>query len=190
MTEPRLPPLSPQEMSPDVAELLSGVPGDAGEPLASHNIFLTLARHPGLFKRWMRFGGYLLVRGALPARDRELLILRTAVRCGSSYEWGQHVRISLAIGIERAAIDRVPAGPGAGGWSEHEAALLRAVDELHDSCAVGEETWQELARSYDEAQLIEATMLIGQYHMVAFALNTLRVPLDEGLESLPGTSAA
>ena len=185
MSDPRLAPLSPDELTPEVAELLRGVPGGAGEPLANHNIFLTLARHPGLFKRWLRFGGYLLARGALPARDRELLILRTAVRCGSSYEWGQHVRISLALGIERAAVDRVPAGPDAEGWSEHEVALLRAADELHDSCTVSEQTWATLAASYDEAELIELPMLVGHYHMVAFALNTLGVPLDDGLESLP-----
>ena len=135
----------------------------------------------------MRFGGYLLSRGTLPARDRELLILRTAVRCGSSYEWGQHVRISLAIGVDRASIDRVSEGPGADGWSEHEAALLSAVDELHDRSAVSDATWATLARSYEERQLIEATMLVGQYHMVAFALNTFGVQLDDGLESLPGT---
>lgn len=190
MSKPRIAPLSPDELTPDVAALLSGVPGDAGEPLASHNIFLTLVRHPGLFKRWMRFGGYLLVRGALPARDRELLILRTAVRCGSSYEWGQHVRISLALGVERATIDRVPDGPSAAGWSEHEAALLRAADELHDSCTISGGTWTALSSAYDEAQLIELPMLVGHYHMVAFALNTLAVPLDEGLEPLPGAPAA
>ena len=29
-------------------------------------------------------------------------------------------------------------------------------------------------------------MLIGQYHMVAFMLNSLEVEQDEGLEGLPG----
>ena len=29
-------------------------------------------------------------------------------------------------------------------------------------------------------------MLIGQYHMVAFTLNSLGVEQDEGLEGLPG----
>jgi 4-carboxymuconolactone decarboxylase len=190
MSDPRVATLSPQEMAPDIAEMLSVIPGDAGEPLGNHNIFLTLARHPALFKRWMRFAGYLLTRGTLPASDRELLILRTAVRCRSSYEWGQHVRISLALGVQRAVIDRVPAGPDAAGWSEHEAALLRAADELHDRAAIAEQTWQTLARTYDENQLIEATMLVGNYHMVAFALNTFGVQLDEGLESLPSEAQA
>jgi 4-carboxymuconolactone decarboxylase len=185
-SEPRIAPLSPQELPPDIAELLGSVPARPDAPLTTHNIFLTLARHPGLFKRWMRFGGFLLARGELPARDRELLILRTAVLCDSSYEWGQHVRIALAVGIERETIDRALGGPDEQGWSEHEAALLRAADELHARSIICDETWRALSGTYDQAQLIEATMLIGQYHMVAFALNTLGVPMDEGLESLPG----
>jgi hypothetical protein len=36
-------------------------------------------------------------------------------------------------------------------------------------------------------QLIELTLLIGQYHMVAFSLNSLGVPLDEGPQPLPPT---
>jgi hypothetical protein len=36
---------------------------------------------------------------------------------------------------------------------------------------------------------MEATMLIGQYHLVAFALNAFGVELDDGLESLPSTRA-
>ncbi len=31
-------------------------------------------------------------------------------------------------------------------------------------------------------------MLVGQYHMVAFALNAFGVQLDQGLESLPETT--
>jgi 4-carboxymuconolactone decarboxylase len=76
-------------------------------------------------------------------------------------------------------------GPDADGWSAHEAALLRAADELHEDSRVGDATWKTLAETYDEAQLIEATMVVGHYHMVAFALNSFDVELDEGLEPLP-----
>ena len=114
------------------------------------------------------------------------MILRTAVCTGSSYEWGQHVRISLAIGMSRETIDRVAEGPEAEGWSPHEAALLRAVDELHADSVLSDETWAALGETYDERELIEAIMLVGHYHMVAFALRSLGVELDEGLEGLPG----
>ena len=181
----RIDPLRQDEWGEEVAPILSATPPGAEQPLGGMNIFATLARHPELFKAWMPFGGYLLTAGTLSGRDRELLILRTAVNCASPYEWGQHVRISLAGGIDRETIDRVPAGADAPGWSASESALLRAADELHAQAKVSDETWATLAQSYDERQLIEIVMLVGQYHMVAFTLNSLGVEQDEGLEGLP-----
>ena len=183
---PRIGPLAPDEWPAELVPILEVVPEGAEEPIGSYNIFRTFARHPDLFQSWLPFAGRLLGGSNLPARDRELLILRTAVRCGSSYEWGQHVRISLGLEIDRESIDRVPAGPDADGWTAHEAALLRAVDELHESSRLSDDTWAALAETYDERQLIEATILVGQYHLVAFALNSFGVQLDDGLESLPG----
>jgi 4-carboxymuconolactone decarboxylase len=158
---------------------------ELGEGVPQLNIFATLARNSELFRAWMPFGAHLLTAGTLSGRDRELLILRTAVNCGSAYEWGQHVRIAEAVGIDRETIDRVADGPDAEGWSDSEAALLRAADELRRDSKIGDATWAALAESYDEKQLIEIPMLVGQYHMVAFALNSLGVEQDEGLEDLP-----
>ena len=121
----------------------------------------------------------------LPARERELLILRTGFNCASDYEWGQHVRLALSIGISREEIERVAAGPDAPGWTQADATLLRAADELHSDSRIADRTWAELSESYDERGLIELTMLVGHYHMVAFALNSSGVELDEGLEGLP-----
>jgi len=183
--EPRISPLPPEEWEGDVKRILEAVPGGVENRLGENNIFPTLARHPDLFQAWLRLGGYLLTSGKLPGPDRELLILRTALNCGSSYEWGQHVRISLAGGMGRDSVDRVLDGPDADGWSAHEAALLRAADELHEGSRISEETWAMLSETYDSERLIEATMVVGHYHMVAFALNTFGVELDEGLEPLP-----
>jgi 4-carboxymuconolactone decarboxylase len=183
--EPRIPPLPPEEWDGDIKRILEAVPGGVENRLGENNIFPTIARHPDLFLAWLRFGGYLLTSGKLSGHDRELLILRTAVNCGSSYEWGQHVRISLAGGIEREAIDRVLEGPDASGWSEHDAALLRAADELHQDSRISDETWVKLAETYDIERLIEAAMVVGHYTMLAGALNSFGVELDEGLEPLP-----
>jgi alkylhydroperoxidase family enzyme len=183
--DPRIPPLPPEEWSGDVKRILDAVPPGIDRRLGDNNIFPTFARHPDLFRAWLPFGGFLLTAGKLSGRDRELLILRTAVRTESSYEWGQHVRISLDGGIEREAIDRVLEGPDAEGWTPHETALLRAADELHDASRISDSTWETLSETYDDEQLMEATMVVGHYHMVAFALNSFGVELDEGLEPLP-----
>lgn len=181
---PRIPPLPPEEWSGEIKEILEAIPGGVENRLGENNIFPTLARDPELFRAWLRFGGYLLTSGKLPGRDRELLILRTAVNCHSDYEWGQHVRISLAGGIERETIDRVLGGADAAGWSAHESALLRGADELHRDSRISDETWARLAETYDTEKLMEATMVVGHYQMLAGALNTFGVELDEGLEPL------
>jgi 4-carboxymuconolactone decarboxylase len=181
----RVPPLPESEWSDDVRGVLSARPQGFGVRLGDNNIFPTLARHSQLFRAWLPFGGFLLGAGVLGGRERELLILRTGHNCGSSYEWGQHVRLSERLGISREEIMRVAHGPDAAGWSADDAALLRAADELHTSDKISDSTWQQLSRSYDERGLIEITMLVGHYHMVAFALNSLEVELDDGLEPLP-----
>jgi 4-carboxymuconolactone decarboxylase len=174
---PRLPPIVPADLDPASQELLSGVarPGSHAT-----NIFATLVRHPGLFRRWLPFGGKLL-SGKLPARDRELLILRTGWRCRSEYEWGQHTLIATTIGLTDADIRRVQGGPDAPGWDAFDATLVRAADELHDDGCLGDETWRVLAAHYDERQLIEVPMLVGHYHMVAFTLNSLGVQREPGV---------
>jgi alkylhydroperoxidase family enzyme len=134
--------------------------------------------------RWAAFGGTLLFGGELPARDREVLILRTAWRCRAEYEWGQHVVFAGRAGLTDEEIARCaqPASEA----SEEIAMLLRAADELHHDARIGDTTWNELAARYTEQQLIEICMLVGQYHLVAFTLNSLGVEREEGVVGLPG----
>jgi 4-carboxymuconolactone decarboxylase len=180
---PRIAPLPADERAPEVAELLASMERPDGSEL---NIFTTLARHPKLLRRWSAFGGTLLYRGRLSARDRELLILRTGYRCRAPYEWGQHVEIGRAAGLDDDEIARVAAGPDAPGWSAEDAALLRAADELHDDSGIGDRTWAELSSRLDDQQLIEVCMTVGQYHLVAFTLNSLGVePESDGFPELP-----
>jgi alkylhydroperoxidase family enzyme len=175
---PRIPPLPPEQQDEQAKELLDGVSA-AGAPAA--NIFSTLVRHPGLFRRWLPFGGKLLGGGKLPPRDRELLILRTGWLCHAEYEWAQHREISKSIGITDEEIARVREGADAPGWNPFDATLMKAVDELHADARIGDDTWATLAATYDQQQLIEVPMLVGHYHMVAFTLNSLGVPLEDGL---------
>jgi alkylhydroperoxidase family enzyme len=182
---PRIPPLPESEWSDELRTILQATPPGIGVRLGDNNIFPTLARHEQLFRAWLPFGGFLLGRGVLDARERELLILRTGFNCSSDYEWGQHARIAEQLGIAREEIMRVAAGPDAPGWAPGDATLLRAADELHEHAKISDETWGALAESHDERALLEIAMLVGHYHMVAFALNSAGVELDAGLTGLP-----
>ena len=173
----RVPPLAPDDRDERTAALVDGLGG--------LNIFATLAHHPRLLKRWSQFGGTLLYGGELPARARELLILRTAWNCRADYEWGQHVRIGTDAGLTGAEIEAVVREVDAGGWSDADAALLRAADELHTSARIGDATWAALAATWSVPQLIELCMVVGQYHLVAFTLNSLGVQREDGVQGLP-----
>lgn len=177
---PRIRPL-PKDQRSEAAQALLETVTVAG---AEANIFTTLVRAEGLVRKWLPFGGKLL-NGKIPARERELLILRTGWNCRAEYEWAQHAVIGLLTGLSQEEIDRVPSGPDAAGWDPFDATLLRAADELHGDWCITDETWAALAGRYDDAQLIELPMLVGQYHMVAMTLNSLGVQLDDGLSGFP-----
>jgi len=179
MTNLRLAPLTFEEMTEDQRALVSATEGTP--PL---NIFATLVRAPGLFRRWSPFAGKLLAGGKLPGRDREIVILRTAYRCSAEYEWGQHVAIAQAAGVSAEEIVRIGAGPSEDGWSDHDRALLVAVDELQDAHCVSDATWQTLASTYSDDQMIELLMLSGHYALLAGALNSCGVQPERTLPAL------
>ena len=139
------------------------------------NIFTTLARHRGLFRRWLWFAGALMPGGKLPRADSELVILRVAHNTGSEYEWGHHERLGQKAGLSPEQVARVREGPDASGWSGRQVLLLRAADEMHAGGRIGDELWARLAAELDEVRLIELCMLIGHYEMLAMTLNTLGV---------------
>jgi AhpD family alkylhydroperoxidase len=164
----------------DVGPVIWAFAGIAGrvtgtEPL---KLFLTLGRHRGLFWAWLRFAGRLMPRGKLPRRESELVILRVAHLRDCRYEFEHHIRMGRRAGVTREDVERVQAGPSAGGWSDRERAILTAVDELHHRGDMTDATWATLREHLDERLTIELCMLAGHYEMLATTLLTLRVTPD------------
>jgi AhpD family alkylhydroperoxidase len=171
---PRIPPGDRRDIGL-VASVISKIAGRVtrtGPP----NIFTTLSRHRRLFLPWLLFAGRLMPRGKLPRVDTELVILRVAHRCGCEYEWSHHERIGRQVGLSAEDIARVR--DGAEGFSERHALVLRAVDELHDTRDISDETWVGLRSHLSDVELIELCMLAGHYEMLAGTLNALRVEVD------------
>lgn len=145
-----------------------------GRPL---NLFATLAHNPLLLKRFNALGGFFLRHGELPARERELVILRVAARTGSVYEHAQHVAIGEQVGLSRDEIDR--AGGPLDAWGEQDRTLLRFVDEMVDSDGAGVTTWEALGEHYSDVQLLELALLVGFYRMLAAFLVVVGVEVED-----------
>jgi alkylhydroperoxidase family enzyme len=175
LAKPRIAPLSDAELSPEQDEALKDF-----RPGPVLNIFRTLVRAPKALTRFNAWGGYVLSRrNDLPAREREIVILRTGFLCRSGYEFTQHIRIGLQSGLTAEEIEAIKRGADAG-WSAADAALIRATDELHDDQFITDATWAELSRHFSEKQCMDVVFTAGQYTQVSMMLNTFGVQLDQG----------
>lgn len=149
-------------------------------------IIFALLRHPELYDRFSGLSMELVGRGLLPARDRELVILRVAWLWQAPFPWGEHVAVAKLAGLTSAEIDRVTQGSSAEGWTPQERALLRATEELCGDGMIADATWAVLAERYDAPQLIELPILVGQFTTVSFTQNALRARLRD---NNPGLAA-
>jgi alkylhydroperoxidase family enzyme len=184
LQSPRVPPRADAEIDADTRALL-GATSDGVRSGPILNIFRTLAHHPKLLKRWLVFGGHVLCKSTLPARERELAILRIGWRCRSEYEWGQHAAIGRACGLSDDEVRRTTEAATAPGWSAFDAAIVRAVDELHDDAFLSDASWSALTAKWNTEQVIDFVFAVGQYNLVSMALNSLGVQLDAGVEGFP-----
>ena len=194
MSAPRVAPLEPPYPGPVRAALDRIMPAGV-PPLA---LFRTLARNERVFLRLM--AGGLLDRGSITLREREIVIDRTCARCGSEYEWGVHVAFfAERVGLTAEQVAAIATGDESA-FPEPERLLLRLVDALHDEARVSDELWAALRAHWSEEQLIELVALTGFYHLISFATNALRIPLepygarlprpDDGTRSRPASPSA
>jgi alkylhydroperoxidase family enzyme len=149
--------------------------------VGSPNLFATIARHPRLFRRWMRFAGALMPGGTLPRLDTEIVIMRVAHLSACEYEWRHHERIAASAGMSPAQVAALRDVPSAGTWDARQLRLLLAVDEMFEQRSLSPQTCADLGGQYSDEQLIELLMLIGQYQMLAGLINSLAIQPDEPL---------
>ena len=177
---PRIDPVG--EVDDELAAILANALTVDGRPL---NIFGVLGKHPKLLKRFNLMGGFLLNKGLLPPREREIVILRVGWNARSRYEFGQHTLIGRQCGLTDAEIAALTGDPDAFAWSPDDRALIALADDLHADDCVSDATWAALAARWTEPELIELLLLAGFYRMVSGFLNSTGVELDDGVPGFP-----
>ncbi len=147
------------------------------------NVLGTMAHHPALAQAYFTFNGHLLGATTLSERQRELLIMRVAAVRECGYEWIQHLFMARDAGLSDEEIGRIAYGPNAPMWSELDAALLRAVDELMDG-GIQAETWSTLSAELDHQQMLDVIFTVGGYDILARMMKSLELPIDDEIGEL------
>jgi len=179
----RIEPVSFDDADGELAEILAGALTLDGRPL---NIFGVLGHHPKLLKRFNLLGGFLLNKGLLPERERELVILRVGWNARAEYEFGQHTLIGQRCGLTDDEIAALTRPLDERQWSDDDRALIELADELAADDCVSDHTWQRLAERWSDAELVELLIVAGFYRLVSGFLNSAGVQLDDGV---PGWSS-
>ncbi|GAA0300115.1 hypothetical protein GCM10009087_07440 [Sphingomonas oligophenolica] len=188
---PRLAPVDRASVAAEVqaitAKLREEVVGDAAPiPLDMiPEIMFTLCRYPELWGAIIDLSLPLQnATAVLPARARQLAILRTAWLLQAPYEWGEHVKHGRKIGFSEDDIDRIIIGSSASGWDADDRAIVSACEELRGNAMVTDETWDKLGERLNDHQRFELLVLIGHFTNVAYFQNTLRLKLERSNEGL------
>jgi alkylhydroperoxidase family enzyme len=183
---PRIAPLEPEDFSAEAVQFVEenkaifGASDTAEVPV----LYRIMFRHPGLSRAQNQLGIELNKNGTIPPRERELAILRVAWLVRSPFEWGQHVQYGKRYGLTAEEIERITIGSTAPDWGELDRAILSAVEELMNDYAMATETWDLLARTWTDEQLMELPGLVGAYVLTAMIYNTIRFDLLPGNEGM------
>lgn len=175
MRAPRVAPGGRRQLG--LVNFLLGKALSRGAGVREAHLFTTLGRNRSLFRAWLLYSGALMLRGRLPRRETEVVILRVAHHCDSDYERRHHVRLGRRAGLTAEEIERARAD-GLEGWRPSDAVLLAATDQLIAHEGIDDATWARLRAYWDEAQAIELTLLVGQYRGLATTIRTLGIAPD------------
>ena len=169
-------PLPLQEWNESLKDVLDDM---HGKPLNVHQL---MANHPELLKAWWNYRNYSVNGGDLEQRDCELVILRVAVKMRCWYEWASHVDRGQLSGLSLAEIERVLPGPDAVAWSERDATLLKAVDELIYERSISADTQKKLADYFTPNQVMDVIAIQGMYVTLSCMINTWGLELDSAVQ--------
>lgn len=171
----RLEPLPADQWDEATQQALSAMRG-----ADTNNALSTLAHHPALAKAFLRFNVHLLTSSTLPARIRELAILRVAHRRQCAYEWSHHVRMAKEEGVtddQIAALQQFGDG-SADDFDAFDRAVITGVDELDEKSKLSDQTWAALGERLNDQQRMDFVFTVGCYALLAMAFNTFGIELE------------
>jgi alkylhydroperoxidase family enzyme len=169
----RLPYVEPDTAPQKTKELLERLP-------AKLNIFKMMAHAETNFRPLVALGTSILTEQQLPAKLRELAILRVARLSRAEYEWVQHVPIAKLVGASEAqvaALERDDATAAC--FDPVERIVLRATDEIVRDGGPSDATFADLQAHFSHREIVELVLAVGFYMVMARLMISTRIDVDE-----------
>ncbi len=168
--QPKIPLPSDDRLAADIRETLANLP-----PL---NVFRMMANAPASFHGFLQLAGSILMQSEFDSRKREIAILRVAHVTRSSYEWTQHVRLALQIGVTQQEIDRIGVDGPVRGLDAEGSLLCRVAEEISRDVRLSDEALDAIVTRYGVRQATELILCCSYFNMLSRFLESTRVELE------------
>ncbi len=172
----RLPGVNRESLSPEdqiiwdrIAAVRPGVRGPYG----------VLIHVPGLAERVANLEDYFRFNAALPAADRELVILTTARDSDAHFAWARHEPRGLEVGTRKEAIEAVRSKGDLEGLMPRERLLVEIVQSLLRTRSLSDELYSRGMAELGRQQLLETITLTGHYSLIGLVINGFDVRLPD-----------
>jgi 4-carboxymuconolactone decarboxylase len=168
----RLPVINREALDPDdqlvwdrIAAVRTGVRGPFG----------VLMHVPALADRIAALEDYFRFNAALPAVDRELVIMASAREMNARYPWARHEARGREVGTRTEAIEAVRVNGTLERLTARERLLVEIVRILLRTHALPDALYTRALAELGEQQLIETVALVGHYSLIGLTVNAFDV---------------
>jgi alkylhydroperoxidase family enzyme len=162
---------------PELADLIGRI--QAGRRGALLNVYKLLLHSPALAQTWFNHNDAVRWQTKLPARLREIVIIRIAHLNGTGYVLAQHVpALAAAAGLTAAGCDALKDWRPTGLFNPPERAALAYAEAMTLATAVPDGVFADVRRHFDDREIVELSVLIGTYIMHNRVMNALAIDLE------------
>jgi AhpD family alkylhydroperoxidase len=124
-------------------------------------MYRTLAHRPEILEAHRSYFRAALDEGVLPRAFKEQIAFKVALDAGSAYSAASHRRYAMGHGVDESVLDRIGRSDYSGLETADRVALEFADEAVHSAGAVSDSTFEALAGSFTEAEIVEIAALVG-----------------------------
>jgi len=178
----RLDILDRKNMTPQQLELYDRIAGKRGAVRGPFNLWLY---SPDLCDKVESLGRFVRFDSSLDPRLRDLAILAAARHWDSSYMWHSYSKRATETGVTDDVIAAIRERRTPPFKRPDDKAVFEYAAELLAKHHVAKPTFDTALASIGKTAIVELTALIGNYSMVAMALNAFEVDMPKDAVPLP-----
>ena len=132
---------------------------------------------PAAAQRVTALNQYLRRDSSLPLKIQELAMLVTAREMDCQHIWNAHAASAVEAGVPRELVDALREGAELPALSPEEQAVVNYGQEFFRTHQVSRGGWQAAFELFGAQGLVELTLVMGSYSMLAFCINAFDTDL-------------